>query len=93
MVVTLDVPDELAGALSDHTDGGDRDLARRVLEVLAINGYREQRLTQKQVGELLGLSRIETEDLLAAHLDLYDFDPSALTREADQLKGFSERRQ
>lgn len=92
MLVTLDLPDEVAHALTDHGDGGDRDLKRRVLEALVINGYREQRLTQKQVGELLGLSRIETEDLLAAHLDLYDYDPSTLTREADQLKGFSERR-
>lgn len=88
MVVTLDLPDEIARAFSDHSE---RDIARRALEGLAVDGYREHRLTQKQVGEFLGLSRIETEDLLAAHLDLYDYDPSALAREAQQLKSFSER--
>ena len=89
MVVTLDLPDNIARALTDHSD---RDLPRRALEALAIDGYREERLTQKQVGELLGLSRIQTEDFLAAHLDLYDYEPSELTREAEQLKKFSERR-
>lgn len=89
MVVTLDLPDNIARALTDHSD---RDLARRALEGLAIDGYREGRLTQKQVGELLGLTRIQTEDFLAAHLDLYDYEPSELTREAEQLKKFSERR-
>jgi predicted HTH domain antitoxin len=88
MVVTLDLPDSIARALTDRSD---RDLARRALEALAVDGYREQRLTQKQVGELLGLSRIETENLLAARLDLYDYDPAELTREAEQLKTFSER--
>lgn len=87
MVVTLDLPDSIAHALTDHSD---RDLTRRVLEALAIDGYREQRLTQKQVGELLGLSRIQTEDFLAAHVDLVDYDPSELRREAEQLKDFSE---
>lgn len=88
MVVTLDLPDEIARALTDHSD---RNLVRRAPEALAVDGYREHRLTQKQVGELLGLSRIETEDLLAAHLDLYDYDPSELAREAQQLKVFSEQ--
>jgi hypothetical protein len=88
MVVTLHLPDSIARALSDHSD---RDLTRRALEAIAVIGYREQRLTQKQVGELLGLSRIQTEDFLVAHLALYDYDPSELTREAEQLKGFAER--
>jgi hypothetical protein len=87
MVITLELPDGIAQAL---TDPSERDLARRALEALAVAEYRAQRLTQKQVGELLALSRIETEDFLAAHLDLYDYDPSELRREAQQLKGYSE---
>jgi len=88
MVVTLDLPDSIARSLTDHSD---RDLTRRALEALAIDGYLEQRLTRKQIGELLGLSRVQTEDFLAAHLDLVDYDPSELTREAEQLKDFSAR--
>ena len=53
--------------------------ARHALEALAVDGYREHRLTQKQVGELLGFSRIQAEDFLAAHFDLYDYDPVQLT--------------
>jgi len=52
-------------------------------------GYRDLQLTQKQVGDLLGLSRIQAEDFLASHIDLYDDDPAELTREAEELKDFS----
>ncbi|HEX4134686.1 MAG TPA: UPF0175 family protein [Bryobacteraceae bacterium] len=88
MVVTLDLPDNIARALTDQSDV---NLQRRALEALAIEGYRERRLTQKQVGELLGLTRIQAEDFLAAHLDLYDCEPAELTRETEHLKDFSER--
>jgi hypothetical protein len=54
------------------------DPYRYTLEALAVEGYREDKLTQRQVGELLGLTRIETEDFLAQHLDLYDLDPLEL---------------
>ena len=36
-------------------------------------GYRLGTLNQLQVGRLLGLSRMETEDFLAEHADLYKF--------------------
>lgn len=87
MVLTLDLPDDIARALAEHGD-----LRRPALEAIAIKGYQDQRLTQRQVGELLGLNRIETEDFLAAHLDLYDYDPAELRREAESLKTFSERK-
>ena len=88
MVVMLDLPDTIARAL---TDNNDRDLPRQALEALAVDGYREHRLTQKQVGELLGLSRIQAEDFLSLHVDLYDYEPSDLSREAEQLKSLSVR--
>jgi len=87
MVVQLDLPDNIAEALT--VDDG-RDLARRAIEGLAIEGYREERLTQKQVGELLGLSRIETETFLAKYLDLYDYEPAELAREAALLREYSQ---
>ena len=88
MLVTLELPDSIAHALTDHCD---RAIERQLLDALAVDGYREQRLTQKQVGKLLGLSRIQTEDFLAAHVDLYDYDPSELAREAEQLRDFFEQ--
>jgi predicted HTH domain antitoxin len=82
MVLTLDLPDNIAQALS-VTSGA--DLSRKSLEALAVEGFREKKLSQFQVGQLLGLSRIETEDLLARHADLYDYDPAELNREAERL--------
>jgi len=42
-------------------------------------------LNQNQVGQLLGPTRMEAEDFLAKHADLYDFDPGELRREAEFL--------
>lgn len=86
MEVTIHIPDDLVRSLSQ----GGSDLSRQTLEALAMDGYRRGLLTQLQVGQLLGLSRIETEDLLAQHLDLYDYDPAELDREARALEKLSE---
>ena len=86
MVLTLELPDSIAQALSAS---GGADLSRKALEALAIEGFRERKLSQYQVGQLLGLSRIEAEDLLARHADLYDYDPGELRQEADRLASLS----
>ena len=87
MEVTIHIPDELARSLGQ----GGGDLSRRMLEALAIDGYRQGSLTQLQVGQLLGLSRIETEGLLAQHVALYDYDPAELDREARALEKLSDQ--
>jgi predicted HTH domain antitoxin len=87
MDITIHIPDDLARSLGPA--GG--DLSRRTLEALAIDGYRQGSLTQLQVGQLLGLSRIETEDLLTQHVALYDYDPAELDREAKALEKLSDR--
>jgi predicted HTH domain antitoxin len=85
MDITIHVPDDLARSLGQ----GGGDLSRRALEALAIDGYGQGSLTQLQVAQLLGLSRIETEDLLARHVALYDYDPAELDREARVLENLS----
>jgi hypothetical protein len=87
MLVTLDLPDDIAQALASQGS----DLSRRALEALAIDGYKDRNLTQLQVGKLLGFSRVEAEEFLARHCDLYDYDPADLLREANALKEFAER--
>jgi hypothetical protein len=62
MEVTLHIPDDIAKRLS--AAGG--HVSRRVLEAIALEGYRDQTLTLYQVSEMLGLSRVQTEDFLAA---------------------------
>jgi predicted HTH domain antitoxin len=77
MTITVALPDDI----TQHADP-----AREALEALALEGYRSGTLTQFQVGRLLGSSRFETEQFLARHVDLYDYDPSELDREAKLLE-------
>lgn len=86
MTVTLELPDEIAQAL-----GTEGDISRRLLESLAIESYRRETITQMQVGKLLNLSRIETENFLAQHVDLIDYDPSEFQREIEALDRHFER--
>jgi hypothetical protein len=81
VTVTLDIPDDIAAQL--NTPG--QELSRGALEALALEGYRRDKLTQLQVGQLLGLTRIQAEDFLAQYVDLYDYDPADLNREAKDL--------
>ena len=43
-------------------------------------------MTRFEVGKLLCLSRIQTEDFLARHVDLYDYATAELEAEADLLQ-------
>jgi hypothetical protein len=73
MEVTLHIPDEIAKRLAA---GG--DVSRRALEAFALEGYRDQTLALYQVSEMLGLSRVQTEDFLGQH-----HVPLAVINEAD----------
>ena len=88
MEVTLHIPDEIAKRLS--AAGG--DVSRRALEAIALEGYREQTLTLYQVSEMLGLSRVETEDFLGQHhVPLAVINETDLDREAALFETASRR--
>ena len=88
MEVTLRIPDDVAKRLS--ASGG--NVSRRVLEAFVLEGYREQTLTLYQVSEMLGLSRVETEDFLGNHhVPLAVIDQADLDREAALLEAASPR--
>jgi hypothetical protein len=89
VTVTLDIPDEIAAQL--NTPG--QELSRAALEALALEGYRRDKLTQLEVGQLLGLTRIQTEDFLAQYVDLYGYDPAELKREAEALAKLTDHSQ
>lgn len=86
MEILLQIPDSVAEALSVRGN-----LPRQVLEAIAIQGYQRGSITQLHVGQLLGLSRTETEDFLSRHVDLYDYDPAGLDREASALEELSKQ--
>ena len=88
MEVTVRIPDDIAKQLS--ASGG--DVSRRALEAIALEGYREHTLTLYQVSEILGLSRIETEDFLGQHhIPLAMVDEAELDREAALFEAASRR--
>ena len=79
MNLTLQIPDELALAFPTTA----ADLPRRVIEVLAVEAYRDGMFSSAQVSSLLGISRAETEDFLARHgAPLAEYDQDELNREA-----------
>jgi predicted HTH domain antitoxin len=88
MEVKLHIPDDVAKRLSAR--GG--DVSRRALEAIALEGYREQTLTLYQVSEMLGLSRVETEDFLGRHhVPLAVNEQADLDREAAMFEAASRR--
>lgn len=62
MRITIELPDEIAKNL-----GPELGLPRRLLEAYAVEGYRSEKLTRHQVGQLLGLDRWKAEEFLAEH--------------------------
>jgi predicted HTH domain antitoxin len=89
MEVTLHIPDDVAKKLA--ATGG--DVSRRALEALALEGYRQHALTLYQISEMLGLSRVETEDFLGQHqIPLAEIGESDLDREAALFEAAAHRR-
>lgn len=88
MEVTLRIPDEVAKRLSVNG----QDVSRCLLEAIALEGYREQILTLYQVSEILGLTRVETEDFLGRHrVPLASIDDNELNREAALFEAVTRR--
>jgi predicted HTH domain antitoxin len=88
MEVTLHIPDDIAEQLS----ASGRDVSRRALEAIALEGYREQTLTLYQISQMLGFSRVETEDFLGRHrVPLAAIGEADLDREAALFEAASRR--
>jgi len=64
MTITIEIPEELAAAL---TSSG-QNLCRAALEAIALDGYRSDRLTESDVRQLLGFeTRMEVHGFLKEH--------------------------
>jgi len=62
MQITVQLPDEVARLL-----GTAAELPRQLLEAYAVEGYRTEKLSRHQVGQILGMDRWQTETFLAEH--------------------------
>ncbi|MGC2110821.1 MAG: UPF0175 family protein [Candidatus Korobacteraceae bacterium] len=64
MQITLEIPDELAATLA----GSEQELSRAALEAIALEAYRQRRLSGYQLRTLLGIpSRFELDAFLQEH--------------------------
>lgn len=61
MEITLTIPDQIATQL---LQGSNAPFPRRILELLAIAGYKAERLSLGEVAEMLGISTSEADDFL-----------------------------
>lgn len=71
MTITIDLPDEIEVQLA--TKWRD-ELPRKILEAIALEGYREDALSHRQVGELLALDRWQTDAFLKEHGAYLNYD-------------------
>lgn len=63
MTVTVEIPDSVAHALAPSGD-----VSRAILEATALEGYRQQRLTESQIRRMLGYeTRMEVHGFLKDH--------------------------
>ncbi len=81
MTVTVSLPDEILLQDSD-------EVSRRVLEQVALDGFKSGQLTTAQVRRILGFeSRLEVYDFLAAHgVPRVDYSVEDADRERALLK-------
>lgn len=81
MTLTVSLPDEILA-----NDNG--DLARRVLEQVALIGFKSGQLTTAQLRRLLGFeSRLQVHEFLAVHgVPWVDYDEEELQHELETLK-------
>ena len=75
MSVTISLPDEILS-------GDVRNLPRKILEQVALDGFKSSQLTTSQVQRILGLeTRMQVHEFLAAHnVPWVDYDEDELER-------------
>jgi FKBP-type peptidyl-prolyl cis-trans isomerase (trigger factor) len=80
MPVTVSLPDEILASDS-------KDVSRKVVEQVALDGFRSGQLTTAQVRRILGFdSRLQVYEFLAAHdIPWVDYDEEELRRELETL--------
>jgi hypothetical protein len=81
MQVTIQIPDEIASRIAS---GG--DLPRRALEALAIEELKAGRITEPELGQILGLSRLQIDGFLKSHGVFQDLTIEDVDRDIADLK-------
>jgi hypothetical protein len=86
--ITVTLPDDLAALLLPHG----QEPARAALEALALEAYRQRRITAHQLRTLLRIpSRYELDGFLRQH-EVYDYTIEDLDRDLATIHELSEKR-
>ena len=87
MDVQLQIPDDVARVLQNQQ----KDLSRAALEALALEGYRNERLSEGQVRRLLGFrTRMQVHTFLKAHNVYLNYSIHELENDLASLRQFEE---
>lgn len=81
MNVSINLPEEIAQQLQASW----KDMPRRALEAIALEGYRSGALTRDQVARLLELSFWESEAFLKQHGAWLPYDESDLEQDRQSI--------
>ena len=82
MAIRFDLPDQLEAQLRAQIE----DLDRAAKEALLVDLYRQERITHRQLGEILGLTRFETDGLLKEHGVMLELSLDELEGELTTLR-------
>jgi hypothetical protein len=82
MQVTVEMPDQVARQWGETPDA----VGRHVMEDAAIEGYRAGRLTQRQVGAMLGLDYWQTEAFLNKRAVVLNYSATDLAADSATLE-------
>ena len=77
MNLAVELPEDIAR----HLEAAWKNMPRRVLEAIAVEGYRSGALSRGQVGRLLGLSYSDTEVFLKERQAYLPYDETDLGRD------------
>ena len=88
MDVQLQIPDDVARIIQNEQP----DLSRAALEALALEGYRNERLSEAQVRRMLGLrTRMQVHAFLKAHNVHLNYSIDELESDLASLKDVEEK--
>ena len=82
MQIIVEMPDQVARQFGQTPDA----VGRHVMEDAAIEGYRAGRLTQRQVGAMLGLDYWQTEAFLNERAVTLNYSPADLAADNATLE-------
>ena len=82
MLVTMEMPDQVARQWGESPAA----VSRHILEDAAVEGYRAGRLTQRQVGAMLGLDYWQTETFLNDRAVPLNYSPADLAADNATLE-------